>query len=122
MQPKGPMAITPQATSTNEEPPDLWDEGEDNGSGMAYLDVSEIGAFVTKAGKAHVGLMEAGHQWPDIRWWNGRDALIKSAPWLIASCAKEDLVEGARFPFAARVYYTKDANGYKVAERFEQLA
>ena len=106
---------------------DGWEEDENwQASGApagVYLDVSEVGVFDTKkTGNPHIGLMTDGHKWPDIRWWNGRTALLEAAPWLNDSCTKDQLGQmGARFPFVARVYYTEDANGYKVAERFEWL-
>ena len=91
---------------------------------MPFLDVSEVGVFDTRAGgKPHIGLMADGSKWPDIRWWNGRTQLLEAAPWLGESVTKEQLgTMDARFPFAARVYYTEDAQGYKSAVRFEPLA
>lgn len=107
------------------QPPDAWDAEEQAApsgeSALPYIDVAEVGVFLTKAGKPHVGLMTEGHQWPDIRWWQGRDALLEAAPWLIESCTKDALVEGARFPFKARVYYTEDSQGYKTAEAFDRV-
>lgn len=109
-----------------EEQADAWEREEYQPDGAAqelpYLDVSEVGVFDVKAGgKPHLGLMADGHKWPGIRWWGGRTALLDAAPWLADSCTKDDLGQmGARFPFAARVYYTMDGE-YKSAERFEQL-
>lgn len=96
---------------------------EDAPVALSYLDVIEVGVFDTKTGgRPHIGLMADNHKWPDIRWWNGRTALLEAAPWLSESCTKDDLGEmGARFPFAARVYYTEDAGGHKTAERFARL-
>ena len=116
----------PDPLGNGDEPPqDMWDreeQGENDGAlDLPSLDIVEVGTFVSQSGKAHVGLMSAGHKWPDIRWWGGRDALIQSAPWLSESCTKDALgVEDARFPFQARVYYRMDGK-YKVAERFERL-
>jgi len=95
---------------------------EDAPGALSYLDVSEVGVFDTKAGgKPHLGFMADGQKWPDIRWWGGRTALLEAAPWLADSCTKDDLGKmDARFPFAARVYYTEDNSGYKTAERFER--
>ena len=115
---EGPPAMDNQ-------PQDAWDEEQSNATApAAYLDVVELGVFDTKAGgKPHIGLMADGHEWPDIRWWKGRDELLEAAPWLGESVTKDDLGEmGARYPFAARVVYTEDGKGYKVAERFEPLA
>jgi len=118
---------TPQGPPPVDAPRDAWEEEESQEpSGApagAYLDVSEVGVFDTKAGgQPHIGLMGDGRKWPDARWWNGRTALLEAAPWLADSCTKERLgVIGARFPFAARVYYTEAANGYKTAERFERI-
>ena len=125
--PRKRTAPTKAATSGGP-PEDLWeqeDQWEDGGApAMPYLDVGEIGVFDTKkGGKPHLGLMADGHKWPDIRWWDGRTALLETAPWLGESATEEQLGEmDARFPFAARVYYTEDAQGYKSAVRFEQLA
>ena len=117
---------TAQTPPVPEEPRNLWEEEKQAAQGipdeLPYLDIAEVGVFLTKTGKPHIGLMVEGHKWPDIRWWKGRTELLEAAPWLIASCAHDDLVPDARFPFAARVYYAVDANGYKVAERFEELA
>jgi len=104
-----------------------WVAGEqwpDDAPIATFLDVSEVGVFDTKAGgKPHLGLMADGHKWPDIRWWEGRTQLLEAAPWLGENVTKEQLGQmGARFPFAARVYYTEDAQGYKSAVQFEQLA
>jgi len=117
------------ATARKPQPPRQPQQSDDyrNADGSSpggWMDVSEVGVFDTKAGnKPHLGFMADGHKWPDIRWWNGRTALLEAAPWLADSCTKEQLGEmDARFPFVARVYYTEDANGYKVADRFEGLA
>jgi hypothetical protein len=105
-----------------EPPPDAWDEEAAGNGSEPYLDVSEVGVFLTKAGKPHIGLMEDGHKWPDIRWWKGRDELLTAAPWLGETVTKEQLgTPDARFPFAARVYYSEDDKGYKAAERFERI-
>jgi len=117
--PRKPTATKPQDAWEQEE---QW---EDSGApAMPYLDVSEVGVFDTRAGgKPHIGLMADGSKWPDIRWWNGRTQLLEAAPWLGESVTKEQLgTMDARFPFAARVYYTEDAQGYKSAVQFEQLA
>ena len=109
-----------------DEPPEGWNMDEqlqDAEPPASYLDVVELGVFDVKAGgKPHIGLMADGNEWPDIRWWKGRDELLEAAPWLGESVTKDDLGEmGARYPFAARVVYTEDGKGYKVAERFEPL-
>jgi len=128
-QPRAQQRRTPktQGPPPVEVPRDAWEEQENwphnTPPGGPYLDASEVGVFDTKAGKRHLGFMTDGHKWPDIRWWNGRDALLEAAPWLADSCTKEQLGEmGARFPFTARVYYTENVpGGYKTAERFERI-
>ena len=125
-QPSRPTQRTPAQQNgpppMNEPPQDADEQGAAEPS-APYLDVVELGVFDVKAGgRPHIGLMAAGNPWPDIRWWKGRDELIEAAPWIGESVTKDDLGEmGVRFPFAARVYYTEDGKGYKVAERFEPL-
>jgi hypothetical protein len=121
--PATPKRNPPAAQSgPPEPPPDAWDEEAAGNGSEPYLDVSEVGVFLTKAGKPHIGLMEDGHKWPDIRWWKGRDELLTAAPWLGETVTKEQLgTPDARFPFAARVYYSEDDKGYKAAERFERI-
>lgn len=120
--PAPPQRSAPRPASQQAAPQqDAWAAEEQGNGELPYIDIAEVGVFVTKSGKPHLGLMEAGHKWPDIRWWKGRDELLAVAPWLVESCTKEDLTGEARFPFVARVYYTEDDNGYKIAERFERI-
>lgn len=119
-------APAPQTQSTPDEPPDAWDEEEAGGvapeTGEQFIDIAEVGVFTSKSGKPHLGLMEAGHKWPDIRWWDGRDKLLQAAPWLAQAATKEQLaVMDARYPFKARVYYEPDGD-FKKATRFERVA
>ena len=118
-----PVTQAPQ--STPDEPPDAWDEEEAAATSAAdeqFIDIAEVGVFSSKTGKQHLGLMEAGHKWPDIRWWAGRDKLLQAAPWLAQAATKEQLaVMDARYPFKARVYYEPDGD-FKKATRFERVA
>lgn len=112
--------------SAPDEPPDAWDEEEADNvapeTDEAFIDIAEVGVFTSKTGKPHLGLMEAGHKWPDIRWWDGRDKLLQAAPWLAQAATKEQLaVMDARYPFKARVYYEPDGD-FKKAVRFERVA
>lgn len=120
-----PKPAAAQSQDAPDEPPDAWDEeaqDEAPETGEPFIDIAEVGVFTSKNGKPHLGLMEAGHKWPDIRWWAGRDALLECAPWLAQAVTKEQLaVMDARYPFRARVYYTVDDQNFKQARRFELI-
>lgn len=87
-----------------------------------FIDCVEFGVFTTKSGKMHIGFMEDGQKWPDVRWWKGRDEFLQAAPWTGVIASKDDLgIDGRRFSCNMRVFFEENEHGYKNATRFEMI-
>jgi len=76
--------------------------------GDGYIDIIAVQVCKPQAegGKNYLGLMEAGRQWPVLRWFRGRTGLLEAAPWLAETATKAQLANvGDSRPFLARVYF-----------------
>ena len=90
-----------QSAPQSDEPPDLWDEEEQDGGAPSFV-ADTVKVLMTKKDTPYL-MFTAGED--AASWFKGRDELLKAAPWIGTVYTKDDFQPGTALPLSIRVEY-----------------
>jgi len=89
------------AAPQSDEPPDLWDEEEQDGGAPSFV-ADTVKVLMTQKNTPYL-MFTAGED--AASWFKGRDELLKAAPWIGTVYTKDDFQPGTALPLSIRVEY-----------------
>ena len=92
---------TQQSAPHSDEPPDLWDEEEQDGGALSFV-ADTVKVLMTQKNTPYL-MFTAGAD--AASWFKGRDELLKAAPWIGTVYTKDDFQPGSALPLSIRVEY-----------------